>query len=105
MIPRAVPLDQHRADLLRRSAELRSELELCAALLRERLRPVDEGTRFFRRNAGKLVLGGAAILLALRGPRRLLKLAGPFAVAWPFVRRWLPTLLSLAPWRRAGSSD
>jgi len=101
MIPRAVSLDQHRADLLQRSAELRSELEACAAMLRERLHPVDEGTRFFRRHAGKLLLGGAALMLAMKGPRRLLKLAGPLAVAWPIARRWLPMLASLALRRRA----
>ena len=105
MIPRTMPLDDHRTELLRRSAELRGELERCAAALREHLRPVDEGTRFFRRNAGKLLLGAASVLLVMRGPRRLLKLAGPVAVAWPLVRRWLPTLMSLAPWRRPGSSD
>jgi hypothetical protein len=105
VIPSTASLDSHRAELLRRSAELRNELDLCAAELRERLRPVDEGARFFRRNASKLLLGGAALLLVMRGPRRLLKLAGPVAVAWPLVRRWLPSLMSLAPWRRAGSSD
>lgn len=102
MIPRDLPLDRRRAELLRRSGELRSELEVLTAALRERLQPVDEGTRFLRRHAGKLAVGGAALLLALRGPRRLLKLAGPLAVAWPIVRRWLPTLASLAISRRAG---
>ena len=100
-----VSVEHRRAELLRRSAELRVELEDCAAVLRERLQPVDEGTRWVRRHAGKLLLGGGALLLLLRGPRRLLKLAGPLAVAWPLARRWLPTLLSMAPWRRSGSSD
>jgi len=100
-----VSVDRRRAELLRRSTELRAELDLCAAEMRERLRPVDEGTRWVRRHAGKLLLGGAALMLLMRGPRRMLKLAGPFAVGWPLVRRWLPSLLSLAPWRRRGSSD
>jgi hypothetical protein len=105
MSARAVPLDRRRAELLRRSAELRTELEACAAVLGDRLHAVDEGTRFFRRHAAKLLLASATLLLALRGPRRLLQLAGPLAVAWPIVRRWLPTLTSLAPWRRSGSAD
>ena len=95
-----VSVDHRRAELLRRSAELRAELEGCAAALRERLQPVDEGTRWFRRHAGKLLLGGGALLLLMRGPRRLLKLAGPLAVAWPLARRWLPALAipgALAP--------
>jgi len=100
-----VSVDRRRAELLRRSAELRAELDLCAAAMRDRLRPVDEGTRWVRRHAGKLLVGSAALLLLMRGPRRLLKLAGPFAVGWPLVRRWVPSLLSLAPWRRPGSSD
>ena len=100
-----LPLDRRRAELLQRSAELREELNLCADAVRERLQPVDEGTRWVRRHAGKLLLGGGALLLLMKGPRRLLKMAGPLAVAWPLARRWLPTLLSLAPWRRSGSSD
>jgi hypothetical protein len=99
-----VSVDRRRAELLRRSAELRAELDHCAAAMSERLRPVDEGTRWVRRHAGKLLLGGGALLLLMRGPRRLLKVAGPLAVGWPLVRRWLPTLLSLAPRRRLGSS-
>ncbi len=100
-----VPLERRRAELLRRSAELRSELELCAAAIGDRLQRVDDGTRFFRKNAGKLLLGGASLLLLMRGPRRLLKMAGPLAVAWPIARRWLPTIASLVPWRRSGSGD
>ncbi len=105
MSARAVPLDRRRTELLRRSAELRAELGACAAVVGERLHPVDEGARFFRRHAGKFLLGGTVLLLAMRGPRRLLKLAGPLAVTWPLVRRWLPRLASLAPWHRPGSGD
>jgi YqjK-like protein len=100
-----VSVDRRRAELLRRSAELRAELELCTDAVRERLQPVDEGTRWIRRHAGKLVLGGGVLLLLMRGPRRLLKLAGPLAVAWPIARRWLPALASLAMSRRARTGD
>lgn len=100
-----VPIEQRRAELLRRSAELRGELADCTAALRARLRPVDEGTRFFRRHAGKLLLGGASLLFLMRGPRRLLRMAGPLAVAWPLLRRWLPTISALAPGRHSGSDD
>jgi len=100
-----VPLELRRAELLRRSAELRGELADCTAALRARLRPVDEGTRFLRRHAGKLLLGGASLLFLMRGPRRLMRMAGPLAVAWPLLRRWLPTLAALGPGRRAGPGD
>jgi hypothetical protein len=105
MSAHSVPLDRRRAELLRRSAELRAELDVIAEDLRERLQPVDKGTKFVRRNAGKLLIGGTAALLLMKAPRRLLKLAGPLAVAWPILRPWVPKLASLVASRRAGSSD
>ena len=93
----AAQLAQHRADLLTRSAHLRSALAESVATLAARLQYVDRAATFLRGAGGPLVVSAALALLLFRGPRRIFKVAGRVALVWPVLRPWLPRI---AAWLR-----
>lgn len=90
MTRRAELLAARRELLLARSAYQRASLQYDAATIGHRLRYVDTATTFARsRSARLLLVSGAAALVLLTGPGRLVRVASRLVAVWPIVRPWI----------------
>jgi len=83
-------LAARRELLLARCAYQRASLQYDAAVIGDRLRPVDTVTSFARSGAGRTALIGGAIVLLTVGPLRLVRVASRLVAVWPIVRHWIP---------------
>ena len=84
-------LAARREGLLRRSAELRTQISEDVAAISRQLRVVSVATAFLRSGGGRaLVWGGLSLFL----PGRALKVASRTALMWSVARRWLPRVLA-----------
>ena len=90
-------LAQRRERLVARSAELRAELEREGGELALRFAVVDRVLRVVRSGPVRGLLLGAAGLVLLWRPRRLVRLASRVLLLWPLVRPFVPSLVNL--WR------
>ena len=91
----AATLAARREALIRRSAQLRSEITADAAAVASHLRIVDTVTGFLHSGRGRLMLWGGALLMLFAGPGGVLKVAGRAAIMWSLLRRWLPSIAAL----------
>ena len=97
MTRRATALEQKRARLIARSAELRAELERDGRELALRFGVADRVLGIVRSGPVRAVLFGGAALILFWHPRRLIRLASRGLLFWPVIRPFLPSLVRL--WR------
>lgn len=93
----ALALAARREALVARSGELREELHREGGELAVRFRVVDRIVGVARSGPARGLLIGAAALVLLWRPRKLLKLASRALLVWPLVKPFLPSLMNL--WR------
>ena len=94
MTRRAAVLAARRDLLLARSAYLRADLQCEAIEAARALRFLDRAVAFGRSGAGRGLLVGGTVLLALGGPGRVFRIAGRIVAVWPLLR---PLIALLRP--------